>query len=168
VAAPLLIRDARLEELDTIVALLLAAYQQYADVLPPAAWEAYARDIANVRGRLPESELIVAETGGRIIGTVTFYPVYAGMAEAGSRTARAGFRLLAVHPEARGHGVGRRLVEECIRRARQRGAAVLVLHTAEMMTVAKGLYERMGFVRAPELDIVPAPGVVIMGYRLEL
>jgi hypothetical protein len=35
-----------------------------------------------------------------------------------------------------------------------------------MMRVAMGLYERMGFARAPELDFTPAPGVVVKGYRL--
>jgi hypothetical protein len=34
--------------------------------------------------------------------------------------------------------------------------------------VAMGLYERMGFARAVELDFTPAPGVVVKGYRLAL
>jgi hypothetical protein len=37
-----------------------------------------------------------------------------------------------------------------------------------MMQVAKQMYERMGFQRVPEIDFHPAPGFVIMGYRLPL
>lgn len=36
------------------------------------------------------------------------------------------------------------------------------------MHVAKGMYERMGFIRIPEYDFHPAPGVVVMAYRLDL
>jgi hypothetical protein len=37
-----------------------------------------------------------------------------------------------------------------------------------MMQAAMRLYVRMGFVRAPELDFHPAPGLTIKGYRLNL
>jgi hypothetical protein len=36
------------------------------------------------------------------------------------------------------------------------------------MQSAMRLYERLGFRRAPGLDIQPAPGVIIKGYRLDL
>ena len=77
-------------------------------------------------------------------------------------------RLLAVAPAARGRGVGAALMRECIRRARANGATVLSLHTTDLMRVAKAMYERMGFVRATELDFRPAPGIVIQGFRLDL
>jgi ribosomal protein S18 acetylase RimI-like enzyme len=76
-------------------------------------------------------------------------------------------RLLAVAPEARGQGIGTALMKECIRRARQGGAACLNLHTTDMMQVAIRMYERMGFVRAPELDFHPDPNVTVKAYRLE-
>jgi len=30
------------------------------------------------------------------------------------------------------------------------------------------MYERMGFVRVPEYDFHPAPGITVMAYRLQL
>jgi hypothetical protein len=36
------------------------------------------------------------------------------------------------------------------------------------MQAALRLYERLGFVRAPELDFRPAPGVTVKGYRVDL
>jgi ribosomal protein S18 acetylase RimI-like enzyme len=59
-------------------------------------------------------------------------------------------------------------MRECVRRARRSGAAALTLHTHEIMVVAMRMYERMGFVRAPDLDFHPGKDVTIKGYRLNL
>jgi ribosomal protein S18 acetylase RimI-like enzyme len=64
--------------------------------------------------------------------------------------------------------VGAALMQECVRRVRKTGGRVLSLHTTDMMQAALRMYERMGFVRAPELDFHPAPGVTVQGYRLDL
>jgi ribosomal protein S18 acetylase RimI-like enzyme len=77
-------------------------------------------------------------------------------------------RLLAVAASARGHGVGKALVLECVRRARAAGPAELGLHTSGSMEVALGMYERMGFVRAPEHDFRPPGGELVTAYRLAL
>jgi GNAT superfamily N-acetyltransferase len=77
-------------------------------------------------------------------------------------------RLLAVAPEARGQGIGTALMKECIRRARRLGAGCLNLHTTVVMQVAMRMYERMGFVRAPDLDFHPDPSITVKAYRLDL
>ena len=77
-------------------------------------------------------------------------------------------RLLAVAPAGRGRGVGEGLMRECVRRARARGAPILALHTTDMMRTAMRLYGRLGFVRAPELDVRVAPSLTVKGYRLDL
>ncbi len=56
-------------------------------------------------------------------------------------------------------------MDECLHRARAAGAPALALHTADIMAVAMRLYERMGFVRAPELDFRPAPEILVKGYK---
>jgi hypothetical protein len=66
-----------------------------------------------------------------------------------------------LRPLARGRGVGAALMQECVRRVRKTGGRVLSLHTTDMMQAALRMYERMGFVRAPELDFHPAPGVTV-------
>jgi hypothetical protein len=35
------------------------------------------------------------------------------------------------------------------------------------MAVARGMYERMGFVRVPAYDFFPGPGVEVLAYRLD-
>jgi ribosomal protein S18 acetylase RimI-like enzyme len=76
--------------------------------------------------------------------------------------------LLAVPPAWRGEGVGELLVAECVRRAREMGARELGLHTSRSMRAAMRLYERLGFVRAPERDFTPEGTEVVEGYRLPL
>ena len=162
------IRDAGSEELDQVALLIRDAYVEYQASFPPEVWEGYARDIMDVRSRLDTSELIVAEHAGGVVGAVTFYPNASPSEQGEWPPGWTGVRLLAVHPDARGLGIGRALMDECLRRSRQRGAGTLGLHTTELMAVARGMYERMGFVRMPEFDFHPAPGVVVIAYRLDL
>jgi GNAT superfamily N-acetyltransferase len=164
----ILIRDARLDELDKISLLLKEAYQQYESMLPADAWSYYLEDIMNVRSRLDESQLIVAEVNKQLAGTVTLYLNAHRSGEGGWPRGWAGVRLLAVHPSYRNRGIGRSLMEECLRRCRKAGVATVGLHTTEMMDVARRMYERMGFVRVPKFDFHPRPGVVVMAYRFDL
>jgi len=148
--------------------MMVVAYAEFMPPDPPPQWLGYRDEIRDVRRRLGESTLIVAEEGGRLLGAVTYYPDGSEEANGGWPASWAVLRLLAVHPAARGRGIGRLLTEECLRRARAAGRVAVGLHTTHLMTVARAMYERMGFVRVPEFDFFPAPQFRVMAYRLTL
>jgi ribosomal protein S18 acetylase RimI-like enzyme len=171
VSAALTIREAREDELDRVSELMVAAYSEYRAVLAPADWQAYAADVADVRGRLPHSTLLVAERDGELAGAQTFY---APGARAPVPDDWAYVRLLAVAPAGRRRGTARALVEHAIARARELEAVGIAIHTTPWMAAALKLYRSLGFERAERYDFEP-PGAVfegrplrVMAYRLAL
>jgi GNAT superfamily N-acetyltransferase len=164
------IREARPSDHDVVSVLTLAAYQEYAPLMP-THWDGYRQNILTTLADVKPAEQIVAEQDGQVVGTVLLYPAGTVFSSADGLQVTLRWpevRLLAVTPGARGQGVGTALMRECVRRARQAGAAALTLHTTDIMQTAIRLYERMGFTRASELDFHPAPDVTVKGYRLNL
>ncbi|MBP2702447.1 MarR family transcriptional regulator [Microbispora sp. RL4-1S] len=62
----------------------------------------------------------------------------------------AQLRLLLVDPRARGMGLGRRLVEECVRFARQAGYRRIMLWTRDVLAGARKIYLDVGFTLAEQ------------------
>ena len=113
-----------------------------------------------------EGAFLIAVNGAdAVVGAVIFLKPDSGLIQL-ARDGEREFRLLAVHPDARGGGVGEALVQACIHRAKQEGAKGLVLWTQPTMPAAHRLYERLGFLRAPERDEEDPRGFTRLVYRL--
>jgi len=80
----------------------------------------------------------IAEKGAQVVGSVFVVK---------KSPAAAKLRLLIVAPQARGLGLGRRLVRNCIRFARRAGYRKLVLWTQSHLDAARAIYETEGFRR---------------------
>ncbi len=111
-----------------------------------------AYSIGNAGERAREAHLLVAlDDVGRVIGTVTLMTDRSPFSQI-ARAGEAEVRLLAVAPAARGVGAGEALMRRCLQRAGLAGCEQMVLSTQPTMLAAHRLYERLGFMRAPERD----------------
>ena len=165
----IVVRPARPEEHEHIARLTLDAYQQYASLMAPSAWSALEQAVHASLANDTGVTRLVAEHDGAIVGSAALYaPDSEAYGSLASPATWPEVRLVAVAPSARGRGIARALVEECIRRARVAGAAVLGLHTSRSMHAAVRLYLRMGFVRDPEHDFQPPGAELVEGYLLRL
>jgi ribosomal protein S18 acetylase RimI-like enzyme len=163
------IRDARPDEHAAIVDLTRRAYAQYATIMDATTWAALSRAIDAGLSSDQEMERIVALDGDTLIGSaLLFQPSGDAYKGFGVRVNAPEVRLVAVDPAARGRGVARALIEECLRRARASGATEIGLHTSRSMQAAIRLYEAMGFQRAPENDFQPEGTERVVGYRMVL
>jgi ribosomal protein S18 acetylase RimI-like enzyme len=159
------VRAARPEDHDAIARVSVAAYEadgQLKGEIP------YAATLADVAARVDAGEVYVAvDADDVVLGAVTFVLPGSPYAEL-SGPGEAEFRMLAVDPVAQGRGVGEVLARACVRRAGELGCKAVVICTRDFAAPAQRLYARLGFVREPDLDWSPMPGVLLLGLRLAL
>lgn len=101
----------------------------------------------------------IAEVDGERAGSVFVVRKSATIAQ---------LRLLILTPRARGHGLGARLVDECLAFARAKGYRKMVLWTNSNLVEARGLYARRGFRLTRSEPYVGYGGNALVGETWEL
>lgn len=126
--------------------VVMAHGEQYASEFGwDASFEALvARIVADhtADGDPERSAAWIAELDGRRVGCV--------FCVEGDEPGVAKLRILLVTPEGRGRGLGARLVDRCVRFARDAGYTRLVLWTNDVLVSARRIYEAAGFTLADE------------------
>lgn len=151
------IRNAVTADYPAINELALEAWQVLKDGYAPGQWDGMLTAIGKMSDLAAKGELIVAVEQDRIAGAVCYMPPHTSN-PAIFPEGWPSIRMLVTRPEYRNKGIGRRLTEECILRARRDRADCIALHTSPVMTVALPLYLRMGFIKDRELSpIAGAP-----------
>lgn len=159
------VRAATPADWPAIGALTLEVYGRD-DLVGPS----YLHSMGDTAGRAadPCVELLVAtEPSGEIVGSVTATrpgSVWADVTGPGE----GGFRMLAVHPGARGRGVGTALVRRCLDDARADRLDRVAILTTPAMTAGARLYAQMDFRRLPWRDRGTPNGTPLLAFAIDL
>jgi GNAT superfamily N-acetyltransferase len=167
------IRNAKAEEFEPIGQLMVRVYSQLEGFPKESEQPDYYKMLANI-GALtenPGTELLVAILPEEsVAGAVVYFGDMKYYGSGGTATGEenaSGFRLLAVEPASRGYGIGKLLIDACIRKAVFHKHSQIIIHTTLAMQTAWKMYEKRGFKRSADLDFMQS-GLPVFGFRLKL
>ncbi len=92
----------------------------------------------------PRSAYFAATVGDQVVGGAGIAPLNAGPEDT------CELQKMYLLPAARGRGLGKQLLERCLKAAREAGFRQCYLETVPQLTTARTLYERAGFSAIPE------------------
>ena len=161
--AALEISPIRPDEHDAVSRIVIDTYRTVGFTIHPE----YGEELVDVARRAadPNVVVLVARLDGRPVGHAAVVLGPSPMADHAEPEASS-LRMVAVLPEAQGHGVGRALVVEAMAVARRAGRSSMRLYTQPMMHAAQHIYESLGFRRVPERDrYIPRHEMQLVAYE---
>ena len=138
------------------LATVRALFREYAAGLEvDLDFQDFDAELAALPGKYarPGGRVLLAKDGDRVLGCACMRPLSADDCE---------MKRLYVRSEARGHHLGRRLVERLCDEAKVAGYARMFLDTLPSMTAAQHLYADLGFVPTDAYVFNPVPGTKYM------
>jgi putative acetyltransferase len=150
----------------TDLAQARALFEEYAAWLAvDLCFQGFAGELATLPGAYapPRGMLMLAGSPGAAVGCIALRPL---SAVGSAPDAIAEVKRLYVRPQARGMGLGRRLVQSVIDGARAIGYRELKLDTLDRMADARSLYAGLGFRECAPYYHNPIPGAVYMALAL--
>lgn len=156
------------DDINQIKKVTLHAYMQFRNVISnenARAWE------VNLGNEMTYKELIhlgtcfVSEYKGKIVGCAFLIPH--GKPFKWFQSDWAYIRLVAVHPDCKGKGIGKQLTQLCIDAATSAGEKTIALHTSEFQNAARHIYESMGFIKLMDLELMFGKQYYLYTLRLQ-
>lgn len=167
------VRNATAEEFEEVGKLMIRVYSQLEGFPSQTEQPEYYKMLANIGEITKKSstELLIAiSSEKKIAGAVVYFSDMSSYGSGGTATQEknaSGFRLLAVDHDARGHGIGKLLINECIEKAKSENQEQVIIHSTKFMQVAWKMYEKLGFERSEDLDFMQG-SLPVFGFRLKL
>lgn len=160
-------RRGTIKDLKKLQQVGINSYGQFQDVLTEENWnklytslssESFYTDLLSV------STCFVCEKGVEITGMAYLIPN-------GNPTELfdkdwSYIRMVGVHTDHAGKGIGKKLTQMCIDHAKETGEKIIALHTSEFMDAARHIYENLGFKKTK--DLAPRLGKKYWLYQLDL
>jgi len=160
-------REGNSDDVAGLQELALISYGQFQNTLAEENWNKLKAHITNENlfpSLLKISKGFVYEQENEIIGMA--FLVRKGNPTEIFEEDWSYIRMVGVHPDFGGKGIGKMLTQMCIDFAKSSNEKVIALHTSEYMNVARHIYESLGFKQIRELE--PRYGKRYWIYKLEL
>src|SRR5919106_2170239 len=161
------IRPLRPEEHREAGEVTALAYRRQGE--PASTNPGYLERVADVATRARHALVLGAVEDGRVHGSVTVEltdRIPGDHPRPPLNPGQAHVRMLGVHPDVQGRGIGRLLMEGAADEASRAGKRRVTLETTEAMRAAQHLYESMGYRRGEDLEF--EDGFRLRTYMLRL
>lgn len=113
--------------------LTVLAYSAYAALDPPSG--ALSEDVDEVAAELDAHGGVLVRDGGVVVGSLRLQ----------QRDGALHLRRVAVHPDRRGEGIARAMVDWCLAEARRCGVQRLTLGVRDQLPANRRVWEKLGF-----------------------
>lgn len=146
-------REAGIKDLEKLNHLGKLSYTEFSKDLTPENWKVLYHVLENkdnIKNLIQIGKVFVCEIGKEIVGMIYFIP--SGNPTELYKENWCYIRFLGVDPKYRGIGIGKELVDSCIRYAKRSQEKIIALHTSEFMNSARRMYEKIGFNKTKEIE----------------
>jgi len=148
----LLYRQGSSNDLQQILDLGKVSYEQYSEILTPDNWERLNSFLNNEKAFLElilQSYTLVCIDNDTIIGMAFLIP--SGNPTDIYQADWCYIRMVGVHPNYAGQGIGKNMMKLCIDKAKEMNEKTIALHTSEFMDAARHIYKNLGFIKLKEI-----------------
>lgn len=142
----LLYKEASADDLKQLKELAIIAYAPYSNVLTSENRETFNKSLNDEKALLAlilKSKVFTCSDENTIVGMAFLIPH--GNPTDIYHEDWCYIRMVGVHPGFTGQGIGRKLTEMCIEKAKELSEEIIALHTSEFMKSARHIYTSLGF-----------------------